>query len=360
MIGTMLKNIALEKHLHGDRIYYNQLAVMVFNQMPIDAISKSDRENIMRAWLYPVKEMTSLEKHNCSCTVLDPAILALKRRILKSHPNLYEGLEFEYIVALADLLSCAKMSQNDIRLALLKDLTHLIISHAQINLDQERRKNFIIKAIKFIKNRIENMEETNHNRKNFEFIAVFEAAFLEFHKKRESLQDMGIIKKVDLENILNIFKNYLLARFKKIITKLHKKVNQEGGISKKKEIRILVIIDALTSLGVTAPQVLHLGLQSQMLAGLPTNIARYITSFVITFGSKSNIIDLNPMWGLNISSHTNRKLIQQTIEGVVNKIDNTKKLQLLRSLLDKDCNNQLTPDKILAIRYIIISVEGRA
>ncbi|RKF61028.1 putative urb2 npa2 family protein [Erysiphe neolycopersici] len=358
MIGTMLKSITFEKHLNEDSILNNQFAIMIFNHMPLDVISRNNREKIMRAWLYPVnKEKSSLEKYNCSCAFLDPAILALKRRILKSYPNLYEGLEFKSIVAMVDVLSGAKMSQKDIRLALLKDLTHLLISHAQINLDQERRKNYIIEAFKFIKNRIENTEEMKQNRKNFEFIAVFEAALVEFYKKKESLQEMGVIKKADLENTINIFKDYLLARFKKIMTNLHKKLKREGGISRKKEIRILIIIDALTSLGLSVPQISHLGLESQRLAGMPINIARYITTFVTIYGSKSEIIDLNLMWGLDITSYTNRKLIQQTIEGVVNRIDNAKKLQILRSLLDKDCDCQLTPDKLLALRYIIISVE---
>ncbi|POS86524.1 hypothetical protein EPUL_002831 [Erysiphe pulchra] len=358
MIGTMLKNITLEKHLYEDRIPNNQFAIMIFNQMPLDVISKNDRERIMLTWLYPVnKEKSSLEKYDFSCTILDPAILALKRRILKNHPNLYEGLDFEYIVNLVDVLSGTKMSQKDVRLALLKDLTHLLISHAQINLDQERRKNYIIKAFRLIQNRIKNTEETKQSCKNFEFIAIFEAALLEFHKKKEFLQEMGVIKKVDLENVMKIFKHYLLAQFKKILTNLHKKLNVEGRISKKKETPILIIIDALTSLGVTEPQLLHLGLESQWLTSLPTNFARRITTFMTIYGSKSDIIDLNPIWGLDITSYTNQKLIQQTVEEVVKGIDNTKKLQILRSLLNKDYNSQLTPDKILAIRCIIISVE---
>ncbi|KHJ31444.1 putative urb2 npa2 family protein [Erysiphe necator] len=356
MIGTMLTKLTLER----DSICNNHFAIMSLNQMPLDVIRRNNREDIMRAWLFPPnKEMTITETINYSCKALDPALLALKRRIMKQHPNLYEGLELESIVAMADSLSNTKISQKDVRLSLLKDLTNLIIGHAQINLDQERRKIYIIKAFKSLQNRIQNLEEKKKSHRNFEFIPIFEAALVGLNRGKKYLEKMGVIKEIEIKNITNRFREYLLARFKKTMENILIESHRESRIKKNKETCLLVIIDALTSLGVTRSQLSNLELESvpQKLAELSSKIALSINTFITIFESRNEIIDLKPLLGLDVTTYLYRKSIQQTVEGVMNKIDNLKKLQMLRSLLRGDCDNNLTPDKILAMRYIIISTE---
>lgn len=111
---------------------HNEFAVRCLHMLRADDFSKAHREQIMQRWEVPELVVLGLE------------FLALKVKIMQ-HPAIYEGMSFQDLVKLADILSRADEIADDnlpiyhIRneeipedrgkhLTLLKELTRLIFS----------------------------------------------------------------------------------------------------------------------------------------------------------------------------------------------------------------------------------------
>ncbi|RKF77753.1 putative urb2 npa2 family protein [Golovinomyces cichoracearum] len=357
IIDIIISKITIEAHQEDNVLIINSFAIQILNQIPLEVISKNSRERIMCLWLSKThKKDSNFEKKSYLFIAPNLSMLALKKKIMKNHPNLYEGLEFENLTSLADTSTDEDIPQLEARLALLKNLTHLVIAHAHTNLDQERRSNYLKKVFHIIQNKIQNSKVEKKNRENYGFIAIFEAALVEFQKNKARLHEMKIISEEDLEATTIGFKNKILDQLKKLLHKLCKKLDRINEVSQSQEMRLNTIINALSTLGVTKVQLASLEFDINKLAEAPSNLGRRLKTFMIIYGPKDRGTDLSLALDVDVKCITNRKLVQQITEGVMSVYDDAKKLSLLRSLLKEYQSNKTLLDRILAARYVIMEI----
>ncbi len=67
----------------------NAFTIKNLNDLPLDDIPKEYRERIMKSWLPPKGNSLQSQGLSFESTVLDPAVLSLKRKIMR-RPKLYE------------------------------------------------------------------------------------------------------------------------------------------------------------------------------------------------------------------------------------------------------------------------------
>ncbi|TQS39083.1 hypothetical protein Golomagni_00397 [Golovinomyces magnicellulatus] len=356
IIDIIITKITTETHQEDNVLVINPFAIQTLNKIPLEVINKNARERIMRLWLSKVnKKNSNFEKNSYLFMAPNLSMLALKRKIIKKYPTLYEGLEFETLISLADTFTDEDI-QLDARLAHLKDLTHLVIAHAHTNLDQERRSIFLKNIFQVIENQTQNPKKEKKNRKNFAFIAIFEAALVEFHKNKAHLHELKIINKKDLEATTIDFKDKILAQLKKLLHKLCKEPDRIDEVSQSHETRLNTIISALSTLGITKIQLDHLDPEINKLAEVSSNLGRRLKTFMMIHGPKNHGTELSLALDLDIKCVTNRELVQQITESVMNAYDDAGKLSLLRSLLKEYQNNKTLLDRILAARYVIMGI----
>lgn len=358
MVDVILSKFILMEYEDESAKRNCSFATMLLNKIPLEVIKKKQREQIMRSWLLiHSKEVSSFEKCQFSQMSLDPAFLALKIRIMARNPNLYEGLEFGMVTAIADKIFKTDISQINIKLPLLKELTRLVIAHAHTNVDQIRRRTYLNDVLESIQNQSKNLYRTK-KKLNAAFIAIAGAALFEFQKKTANFQETPFISKEEVGEKINDFRQKILIELKTLLQKFSKKYHRKKKISSYKIICIHVIIDALTDLGVSESQVAELGSEAQAIIKSSSKIGDCLNTFLIVYGPKNSNGEIPLGADGNISSIERRKLVQQITEVIINANDDARRLEILHSLLKEYHDDRTRIDKLMAARYIIISIKG--
>ena len=234
-------------------------------------------------------------------------------------------------------------------------VTSNILRSALQTVDQPRSSAYVSDGFKKIQKKVNKAAEKKKHRVSFPLIAVFGAALSAFNDKSMVLNDSDIIRVDDLKALIASFKDCILSQLKDVLRKFDKENANDSLL-------VLSIIDALSALGVNEDK----------LAGLEDAINAFVASvgktdeffgerlqtFMVIHGPKSSRQTLPAQLGGSVADVYSRESIVARTDAAISGLGNEEKLELLQQLLGEDSIGLKQLDTLLAVRQVIMSVEG--
>jgi nucleolar pre-ribosomal-associated protein 2 len=190
-------------------------------------------------------------------------------------------------------------------------------------------------------------------------IALFEALILVFISRSTSLDDLGIITASELEEITTNFKSCLLAQLQQLLQK------PKTSSKDKEEAKHLTIVCALNAMA-------SIGVDGTLLAKLVDDVKSFTATLAdneLEIGKRldtfMSIHAQTPMGELleseitgDMSTIHGRRSIHEQATALIIRMDEPKKLECLKSLIEDSITSSKKLDKMLAARYVITACEG--
>ncbi|KAK6585951.1 hypothetical protein PZA11_001008 [Diplocarpon coronariae] len=328
----------------------NKFAIRSLLELTIEEIPKEYRGRIMSSWLPQSDDSDTgnLNRLSFGSTILHQDVLSLKRKVMRI-PKLHEGMNFQELIDLADVLAEAEIPDRFHHLASLKELSRLIFISVLQDPNQPRSKTYVQETFKKIQKKVAKASEKKRHRPNFALVTIFEVALKALREKAKVLHKVDVIDEGVLDSVIASFKICSLAQLSKVLRSFEK--GNDGDY-----MLVNSIVDALSTLGVEGSQ----------LASLEDDAAAYVASvgktnfqfgerlqtFFVTYGAGD--IDQSQLEGdVTESLYVLRSITDRTKAAILGKNDQ-QKLELLREVLDKGGLERL--DKLLAAREIVRSI----
>ncbi|CAD6499886.1 BgTH12-03992 [Blumeria graminis f. sp. triticale] len=334
------------------------LSILTLSQIPFEILKKVDRERIMELSHFPEKsEKRIIVQWSGQIMALDSALLSLKYRIMERYPALYKGLKFKTLTKIADSIMETDYRQLETNVSLLRGLVHLMFTQAFKNLDHNQNKSYLVDAFTLIRKRIGKAYEKKRYHLSYAFISVAEAALVELRKKSSILDQQDILSKEGFETTTQNLREYTLIRLKSSLNNFQKTCAQTNQSSNGEDAGIIIIINSLIALGVTADQLADIESESQELLNSESDIGRRLNTLLCIYSKRYEHEEFGLKWQRTVALRSRREEIKQVTEAAVSFEDNDSKLKFLSNILRasrEDCNGS---DKLLAVRHLIISIE---
>lgn len=340
----------------------NAFAVQCLLQLPLQVFSRNDRERVMKSWS-PISYLSTQdasEGPSLASAAIDPAVLSLKAKVME-RPTVYEGMKYQDLADLADVLASAKIEDLDVSLALFKELVRRTMSHITTNLDQLRNRGYTLDAMSHLQKKLKAKADTKKTHKlDYALVALFDVLLGAFTAKETQLNDLSIISRADFISINASFKTCLLAQLEGLLAKTKKSSKPEKQAEKFLTIRS--IVDALSKSRFDGSELANLvdaaKSFSASLDQTNMDVARRLETFISTSAQSAEVEVIDSHFGGDISTVSGRQAIVDKVHALIFRKDQSEKLALLRSLL-RDNQVSLTQlDKLLALRHLIMDCEG--
>ncbi|KAF7956452.1 hypothetical protein EAE96_003793 [Botrytis aclada] len=332
----------------------NYAVIESLAQLPLEVISKKHRERIMQSW------STDVLAQSPECY---PAVLALKLKIMH-RPTFNTGMkykDFEEIDKLIKKVGFEEMPKRLETLITLRELVKLTLSHVTSNLDQSQNRNYILDAISYFQDKLSKFtsdEKKAKGEKTLPFISTSHSLLTVLITKLKQLNDLAIISDQDLTNHCTSFKKFLLVQLQRILKK--KPMINECGTHKDGSLSVVVILQALESLGVESSEIEPLATEGQVYVatlneGKPEvdDVRQLLPEFFATHASSNEDGILHTSLEAFINTSAGRAGIKKKMETITSDMDNAEKLKLVQRLLGEELIGLTQLDKLLALKYVI-------
>jgi hypothetical protein len=228
------------------------------------------------------------------------------------------------------------------------------------NPDQARTKEYLSTTLDYVKKTAKSMNPKKTSKGwNYATIALFDTTLRLLRDKLTQISDADVISVSKFQKITIAFKESLLTQMETIMKKLEKRVSEEKS-HKDYSLTLLSIIEALPRLGVTASELASVKTSSEMLMkssdfltdnGFETG--RRLETLLAEFGEldSGTVGDISTSFG----RQSILKKAQVSVAGKIQK----EKFAVLASLVRPDNSGLLQLDKLLAIKEVIASCEGK-
>lgn len=267
-------------------------------------------------------------------------------------------MDFVEFINLATALVKKEDPRKEVSLALLKELCRATFQYVHTIPKETRNKAYILSAFKTIQKKIKKAEEKSKHKLNYAFIAIFEVGLkVLLDAKSSSIIDAEILAKVVLD-----FHTQIQEQLKTLLHDLRKAKVVE---SQDTQLTILSIVDALSTL--KEVNLTELASMQKDAAKFwssdksDLNVGARLENFMFSFLGRSSVD--NPLsddveLSGDVKTVYGRKSLVQKAK-ILTEGDNQQKLRRLNSLFGAEMGGLRCPDKLLAARQIIISLEGR-
>ncbi|CCU77059.1 hypothetical protein BGHDH14_bghG003293000001001 [Blumeria hordei DH14] len=334
------------------------LSILTLSRIPFEILKKVDRERIMELSHFPEKcEERVIVQWSGQIMALDTALLSLKYRIMERYPALYEGLNYKTLTKIADSIMETDYRQLETNVSLLRSLVHLMFVQAFKNLDHNQNKAYLVNTFTLIRKRVRKAYQKKRYHLSYAFISISETALVELRKKSSILNQQDIFSKEDFETTIQNLREYTLVRLKSSLNKFQKACVQTSQNSNGEDAGIIIIINSLIALGVTADQLANIDSESQELLNSESDIGRRLNTLLCIYSKRYEHEDFGLKWQQAVALRSRREEIKQVTEAVVSCEDNENKLKMLSKVLGASCEDFNGSDKLLAVRHLIISIE---
>ncbi|KAF5874717.1 putative urb2 npa2 family protein [Botrytis fragariae] len=315
----------------------NYAVIESLTRLPLEVISKKYRERIMQSW------STDVLAQSPECY---PAVLALKLKIMH-RPTFYTGMkykEFEEIEKLIKKVGFEEMPKRLETLITLRELVKLTLSHVTSNLDQSQNRKYILDAISYFQDKLSKYTSDEKKTKG--------------RKLCLSSLHHTIVSNQDLTNHCTSFRKFLLLQLQRRLKKKPK--IDEVGNHKDGSLSIVVILQALDSLGVESSEIEPLATESQVYIaklneGKPEvdDVRQLLPEFFATHASSNEDGILHMSLEAFINTSAGRAGIKKKMETITSEMGNAEKLQLLQRLMGEELIGLTQLDKLVAVKYVI-------
>ncbi|KAM3078579.1 hypothetical protein ACMFMG_006449 [Clarireedia jacksonii] len=334
----------------------NGVAIQTLIQLPLETFTKNQRECVIQSWPADVM-INSPEWH--------PAVLALKIKMMQ-YNTFYKGMNFkdsEELEKVIKKIGYENMPSRRENLTFLRQLVKLTLSHIATNLEQTQNRTYMQDGITYVREKLRKFtddEKKTKAEKILPFASISQAFFETLKAKSDQLHDLGILGRDDAAELLVSLTEFLISQLQQ---RLQKKLKMDDvGTPKDGSLPILVILEALESIGVQSSQVVPLvtdieGYMEKLGGRDPevTVIRRNLQNFLANHVASDNLDIRDGAW--DVSTHTGRLDVQKRIEFMTSKMDKSERLNLLQHLFGEDQAGSTQLNKLLAIKHVIASCQ---
>lgn len=283
-------------------------------------------------------------------------------------------MTFRDLINLADALGGLKADSLYTSLALFKELVRLtlryefsfhfmsiLILQSQMSegMDQRRRHTYIAGCFSEIRSKLaQNKDIKKSQRWSFSDIALFDVVLTVFRSRLTALDDLGMVKTIDLQALCAELKASLLIQ-------LGVSLAEEFSPRKKerKSLLLLCTIDALTSLGVTSSDLADFKDAATSFATCPENVtfdvAKRLEVFVSIQGGGVGKKSFGTRVKGDLTTLYGRQAILAKVQAATLGKNEKSKLNLLDSIFGVGLVGLTQTDKLLAAKQVIMLCEGQ-
>lgn len=361
-------NIMLSQTFNTENPLVKQKTLNVFSiksllKLPLEVLSKNDRERVLMIWSAPHKlDSGDLKLTQSMC---DPALLSLKVKVMR-RPTYYKDMCFQDLIRIAQTISDVEDKDLKTLVALFKEYVRLTIIQMTVNMDQVRDRTYISDGIRDIK---KILKSTSSSKKEGDlahsYIALADTTLSVLRSRSIVLNDLNIISTNKLDKLSASLKEYLLDHFRALLKKAIKSSSKSESKSFANEsIALLCTIDSLNTLGVTSTELQVIGEKAKKLANLESSKAgdvletrNRLNTFMTTHSESIRLENVGERIQGDISTIYGRQSILENVRAATSGKDEKSKLLLLHSIFGTGLANMHHLDKLLAARYVIASCE---
>jgi hypothetical protein len=232
------------------------------------------------------------------------------------------------------------------------------------NPDQARTKEYLSSTLDYIKKITKSVDPTKKSTGwNYATVALFDMSLRVLRDKLTQISDADVISASKFQKITVVFKESLLTQMGTTMKKLEKKISKEES-QRNYSLTLLSIIEALPKLGVTASELASVNQAAESLVkasafltdnGLETG--RRLETLFAEFGEHAAELDSGTIADV-CTSFGRRSVLKRAQVAVAGKTQR-EKFVVLASLVKPDNAGLLELDKLLAIKEVIASCEGK-
>ena len=335
----------------------NTFAVKCLLHLPIEVLSRKNRERIMKTWL-PDSENVS-EGISGQSSAVDAAVLSLKVKVMQIS-TMYDGMKYQDLVSLAETLATEETCTPEVNLSCFKELVMRTVSHITSNLNQPRNREYILDALSHLRKRLKPKSGDKMAHKlNFAQIALFEILFEAFTIRGTQLNDSDVVSHSDFLSLQDAFQTMLLNQLESVLAKMKK--SSKPGKKAERSLMLRSTIDALTTSQVGQEKVARAVAEAKSFAAslkdTDIDLVRRLETFISVFTAYAKDEAVEAQFKGDVSTVNGRQALAETTFDFVKSKDQREKLALLHSSLIK-ISDWPQLDKLWAVRHLIISCEG--
>lgn len=230
------------------------------------------------------------------------------------------------------------------------------------NLDQPRSQEYISDAIAYLRKQSPSSRDRSKKDQSCDFASatLSQIVLSALLAKEITLDELKVISSDDLNDVAGSFKDTLRSQMKSLVKKTEKLANPIDGAGR--QLELLSIIDALTTLGVDGPKLAKLtgDVKSCVVSLTETQpeIGSRLDTFIAVHARDADGELLDTELKSDSSTIYGRQEIIDKVAAMVTGKDQQEKLDLLQSTFGDDLAGLSQLDKLLAARYIISTCKG--